>query len=87
MPYRQLSGSCSDGPCPTLYIEDETGDVKAQGYITTAPTAIPAGEDVVHIPADAWARLLAGLPVKMLLRALFARFRPDRAPALPARSQ
>lgn len=63
MTYRLLSGSCNDGPCPTFYIDDLSGDVLVQGYITTAqpPEKLPAGEDVVHIPAAAWQRLLANL--------------------------
>lgn len=57
-------------------------DVKVQGYITDSPVPLPSGEDVVHIPAEAWVRLLSRLPVRMLLRALFTRSvrRPVRQP-------
>ncbi len=68
--YRQLAGSCDNGPCPTFYIDSTTGGVDVQGYRTTPRTPIPDSEDVVHIPADAWARLLADLPLTMLLRAI-----------------
>lgn len=64
MAYRLLAGTCSDGPCPTLYIDDSTGDVLVQGYETTAapPKAVPTGEGVLHIPAADWQKLLAQLP-------------------------
>lgn len=77
--WTRLGESCGNGPCPTLYRDPDTGDVKVQGYVTSLKgMRIPDGEDVVSIPADAWARLLADLPVTTLLRALVApwRFRP-----------
>jgi hypothetical protein len=73
MAYDLLAGSCDGGPCPTFHRDRATGDVKVQGYITDSPVPLPAGEDVVHIPAEAWRRLLSRLPVGMLLRALFTR--------------
>lgn len=62
--YRLLANSCDGGPCPTLYVDDLTGDVLVQGYVTTdaPPTAVPAGEDVLLIPAAAWQKLLSQLP-------------------------
>lgn len=81
MAHRQLAGSCDSGPCPTFYVEDGTGEVTVQGYVTTAPFPVPAGEDVVRIPADAWARLLADLPPRMLLRALLGAPTRKRARA------
>jgi hypothetical protein len=42
-----------------------------------APVPMPPDEDMVRIPADAWMRLLAGLPARTLLAALFRR--PVRA--------
>jgi hypothetical protein len=71
MRYRVLAGSCDGGPCPTLYVDDDTGDITVQGYVTDAPAGIPNGEDVVHIPAEAWRHLLAGLPVAMLVAAMW----------------
>lgn len=92
MSWETLSNTCHNGPCPTAHRENTTGDVKVQGYVTTADELnVPAGEDIVFIPADAWARLLADLPVSMLLKALVApwRFRPtsqrSTAPAVEAR--
>jgi hypothetical protein len=73
MAYELLAGSCDGGPCPAFHRDQVTGDVKVQGYITESPVPLPSGEDVVHIPAEAWARLLSRLPVGMLLRALFTR--------------
>ncbi len=84
-----LGESCHNGPCPTLHRDTVTGEVKVQGYVTTQDGLdIPVGEDVVAIPADAWARLLADLPAWLLLRAMVApwRFRPraQRSSATPA---
>jgi hypothetical protein len=70
MTYHHLARSCDTGPCPTFYVDDTTGGVDVQGYRTTSRMDIPVREDVVHIPAQDWARLLADLPVRMLLRAL-----------------
>lgn len=78
--YRLLSESCSGGPCPTLYVDDETGDVAVQGYTMISPAPVPLGEDMVRIPQDAWMRLLSGLPARVLLTALFRR--PSRARVL-----
>lgn len=63
MTYRLLAGSCDDGPCPTFYVDDETGDVLVQGYLTdaTPPTGLPNGEGVVRIDKAAWAKLLSRL--------------------------
>jgi hypothetical protein len=80
MAYYELADSCDSGPCPTFHRDDVTGDVKVQGYVTDSPVPLPLGEDVVHIPAEAWARLLSRLPVGMLLRALFTRFAQRRLP-------
>jgi hypothetical protein len=62
-PYVLLANSCDNGPCPTLYVNPDTGDVLVQGYTTTAapPRDVPAGEDVLHIPAEAWQKLLSQL--------------------------
>lgn len=64
MPYRLLASTCDNGPCPTLFIDDATGDVLVQGYADSdaPPMPPPVGEAVVHIPAAAWQRLLAQLP-------------------------
>lgn len=63
MAYRLLAGSCDDGPCPTFYVDDKTGDVLVQGYLTghTPPTGLPDGEGVVRIDKAAWATLLRRL--------------------------
>lgn len=61
--YRLLAGTCNDGPCPTLWIDDQTGDVLVQGYVTShcPPVTVPLEEDVVRIPAAAWQKLLRNL--------------------------
>jgi len=61
--YRLLAGSCSGGPCPTLYVDDETGDVIVQGYVTDqTPGEADPDEGFLHIPAAAWKTLLDRLP-------------------------
>lgn len=81
MTYRHLARSCDTGPCPTFYVDDETWAVDVQGYRMTPRMEIPAKEDVVHIPAEAWAKLLADLPVRMLLRAILGMPARKRARA------
>ena len=76
--YRQLAGSCDEGPCPTFHIDPTSRDVLVQGYRIESPIPLPAGEDVVHIPADAWARLLRDMPARVLLTALTSRWRRSR---------
>lgn len=63
MTYRLLAGSCDDGPCPTFYVDDQTGDVLVQGYLTDAapPAGLPSGEGVVRIDNAAWTTLLSRL--------------------------
>jgi hypothetical protein len=83
MAFHLLAGSCDGGPCPTFRRDDVTGDVKVQGYTTDSPVPLPPGEDVVLIPADAWARLLSRLPLGMLLRALLTPARRSVKNAQP----
>lgn len=87
MTYRQLAGSCDDGPCPTFYVDEATGDVDVQGYRTSPQAPLPDTEDVVRIPADAWARLLADLPLRMLLRAIVGMPARKRARAAAMQGQ
>lgn len=62
MAYRLLAGSCDSGPCPTFYVDDASGDVIVQGYLTgEAPVTPPTGEGFLHIPAAAWQRLMTDL--------------------------
>lgn len=71
-----LGGSCSNGPCPTAHIDREIAQVKVQGYDTEAgDIRLPPGESLVAMPLDAFERILADLPVTMLLRALVAPWR------------
>jgi hypothetical protein len=89
MGYGIYGESCSNGPCPTLHRDPLTGDVKVQGYATTADDLskpLPPEEDVVFIPQLDWARLLADVPIRELLRAMVApwRFRNRRAAAATA---
>ncbi len=86
MTYRLLSGSCSNGPCPTFHVDDRTRDVLVQGYRIDSPIPLPDGEDVVHIPADAWGRLMRDLPLSMLLSALATRWRRPRPSRTPVAS-
>lgn len=73
MAYRLLAGTCSNGPCPTFYVDDETGDVKVQGYLTDSHVAIPDGEGILHIPAKDWRKLQSQLGWRGRLRRAIGR--------------
>lgn len=60
MTLRLIATTCTDGDCPKLYIDDSTGDVVVQGYLTNdVPT--PDGEALMRIPAGDWRTLLTQL--------------------------
>lgn len=60
MALRLIATTCTDGDCPKLYVDDSTGDVVLQGYLTSgAPT--PDGEALMRIPAGDWRTLLGQL--------------------------
>ena len=48
--------NCEDSTCPTIYIDQETGNYVLQGFILKpedkAKMSIPSGEDAVVVPAD-----------------------------------
>jgi hypothetical protein len=50
---------CSDGTCPTFFIDEPTGDVYVRGYDPHDPTG--RREIDVRIPAAKWAVLIANL--------------------------
>lgn len=57
MTYRLLADSgCTDGSCPTFFIDDETETVKVRGYAPDGVTEID-----VTIPGDRWAVLMTNL--------------------------
>lgn len=61
MTNRLLSYSnCTDGSCPTFWVDDATGDVTVRGYDPDDPTR-KVELDVV-IPPARWAALMANLP-------------------------
>lgn len=62
MALTKIATSCDDGDCPTVYVDDLSGDVLVQGYVSTdQPKDLPVGEDLVRIPAADWKRLLSQL--------------------------
>ncbi|MBV9312933.1 MAG: hypothetical protein JO100_04140 [Pseudonocardia sp.] len=59
MAYRLLAGGCDNGPCGTFYLDEVTGNVVVQGYLTEEkPAKLPPGEGFLMIPAAQW-RILA----------------------------
>lgn len=57
MTLRVLAASgCTDGSCPTFWVDDETGDVTVRGYGPDGVTELD-----VTIPADRWAVLITNL--------------------------
>ncbi len=57
MALRLLATTCQDGDCPKLYLDEETGDIVLQGYVTDVPA--PAGEGGVRMSRAEWDTLLA----------------------------
>lgn len=57
------SPGCSDGTCPNIKRHGTTGPFRIQGYVVKdrAGLDLPEGEDVIEIPADVMAHLLAQL--------------------------
>lgn len=51
------ASGCTDGSCPTFFVNPATGDVKVRGYHPDNPTT----ERDVVIPAAQWAALIAKL--------------------------
>lgn len=60
---RATSPGCEDGTCPNIKQDGTTGAYRIQGYRVADRTGLnlPDGEDVVEIPADVMAHLLAQL--------------------------
>ncbi len=58
MTYRLLADSgCTDGTCPTFFIDDDSGDVLVRGYDPADPNV----EIDVRIPAARWAVLMTNV--------------------------
>ena len=57
MAYRLVAGTCVDGDCPSIRIDDETGDVIVRGPDDTEPTR----ERDIRFTADTWVSLLSQL--------------------------
>ena len=62
MRFRIIADSCPDGPCPRLVLDEVSGDVFVQGYLTDEQlVSLPTGEGFPRIPAGAWRDMLAQL--------------------------
>lgn len=59
MAWKKIAISCEQGPCPTFYVDEVTGDVRVQGNRTTPHEEIPSHEEMVEIPAADWRNLIA----------------------------
>lgn len=73
MAWRKLAGTCSNGPCPTFWTDDETGTVKVQGDKTTPVEPMPAHEGIVEFTSENWRALLEQLPTELLEELLAAK--------------
>lgn len=73
MAWRLLAGTCSNGPCPTFWQDDETGRIKVQGDLTTPVTPMPAHEGIVEFSPEDWRALLEQLPRELLEDLLAAK--------------
>ena len=48
-------GGCDNGLCGTFYLDEVTGNVVVQGYLTEEkPAKLPPGEGFLMIPAAQW---------------------------------
>ncbi|MGI8814131.1 MAG: hypothetical protein ACR2G2_02230 [Pseudonocardia sp.] len=62
MAFRIIADSCPDGPCPRFVLDEVSGDVFVQGYLTDEqPVSLPTGEGFLRIPAAAWRDMFAQL--------------------------
>lgn len=60
MAFRLIANTCEGGPCPRIWIDEETGDVIVQGYLTDkAPKPPPSGEGFLRIPPADWHKLIS----------------------------
>lgn len=57
MSYRRIAGICLDGDCPSILIDDTSGDVIVRGPDDGDPTQ----ERDIRFTADTWAHLLTQL--------------------------
>jgi hypothetical protein len=73
MAWRKLAGNCSNGPCPTFWLDDETGRVKVQGDKTDPVEPMPAHEGIVEFSPEDWQALLEQLPQQLLEELLAAK--------------
>jgi hypothetical protein len=73
MAWRKLAGNCSNGPCPTFWLDDETGRVKVQGDKTDPVEPMPAHEGIVEFSPEDWHALLEQLPKQLLEELLAAK--------------
>jgi hypothetical protein len=75
MAWHQLAGTCSNGPCPTFWQDDETGRVKVQGDKADPVTPMPAHEGIVEFSPEDWRALLEQLPRELLEDLIAAKAR------------
>lgn len=56
MPLKFICSRCASGPCPTIYLDTDSGNLVVQGFkvdqTRRAGIAVPEHEDVVEIPRD-----------------------------------
>lgn len=73
MAWRMLAGSCSNGPCPTFWIDPESGRVRVQGDKTDPIEPMPDHEGIVEFSPEDWRALLKQLPRELLQELLTAK--------------
>jgi hypothetical protein len=58
MAWIKVAGSCSTGPCPTVYTNPVTGAVRLQGDTVSPHLSIPATEGMLEFAASDWQSLV-----------------------------
>lgn len=58
MAWTKIAGSCEQGPCPTIYIDETTGGARIQANRVNPHLPIPDFEGMVEMPPEDWANIV-----------------------------
>jgi hypothetical protein len=58
MAWRRAAETCRNGPCPTIYIDEETGSVRVQGTRVESHVGMPDFEGMLEFRPEEWRDLM-----------------------------
>lgn len=58
MAWRRAAETCRNGPCPTIYVDDETKAVRVQGTRVDSHVDMPHFESMLEFTPETWADLM-----------------------------